>query len=207
MEDVIFSILNCHKLSGFIDGSISPPSKYLSSQENTFTPTMNPEYDSQFLKDQTLLAWILSSLNKEVFPYIIRLTSSFEVWKALAHAFGSISQNRQLQSNIELQELKHNDISVSQYLQKSKALVDELAIAERQLSISEFNAIIYRNIGSEFHPIITALNLHLEPASFHGLYGHLLAHEILLKSTQETPLANIAYQQSTFDSTSQSSFD
>ena len=44
----------------------------------------------------------------------------------------------------------------------------------------EFNAIIYRNIGVEYHSIITALNLRPDPVSFDELHGHLLTHEILL---------------------------
>ena len=74
-------------------------------------------------------------------------------------------------------------MSVAAYQQKAKALVDELKSAGRLLTSTEFNAIIYRNIGSEFHSIITALNLSTEPVAFHELYGQLIAHEILLKGS------------------------
>ena len=43
------------------------------------------------------------------FPYTIGHNSSKVVWKVLINAFGSVSQNRQLQIHIELQELKRND--------------------------------------------------------------------------------------------------
>ncbi|KAA8515152.1 hypothetical protein F0562_018331 [Nyssa sinensis] len=81
-------------------------------------------------------------------------------------------------------------MSVSAYLQRTKGIADELQAAGRKLSPAEFNAIIYRNISSEFHPIITALNLRPEPVSFHELHGQLLAHEILLKSSNALPQAN-----------------
>ena len=41
------------------------------------------------------------------------MTTSFTAWQALASAFGSVSQNRQLQIHIELQELKKNDLTVT----------------------------------------------------------------------------------------------
>ena len=76
--------------------------------------------------------------------------------------------------HIELQELKKNDLSISAYLQRAKALADELNAAGHPLAPTEFNAIIYRNIGSDYHAIITALNLHSEPVSFHELHGQSL---------------------------------
>lgn len=69
-----------------------------------------------------LLSWLISSLSEDVFSYIIDLKSSYEVWRALALAFGAVSQNRQLQLHIELQELKKNDLSVSDYLLKPRLL-------------------------------------------------------------------------------------
>jgi hypothetical protein len=132
-------------------------------------------------------------LSEEVFPFVIGLNSAHEVWQALASAFGTVSQNRQLQIHIEFQELQKGDLTVSQFLQKAKALADELAAAGRPLSTSEFNAVIYRNIGYEYHAIITALNLRPQPISFYDLHGHLVAHEILLKSSHE-PVANYSYR-------------
>ena len=126
-----------------------------------------------------------------MFSYIIGLSSSFSVWDALARAFGSISQNRQLQLHIELQEFKKNDLSVSEYLHKAKALSDELGAASRPLTSAKFNASIYRNIGSDFHGIITTLNLRYDPVTFYELHGQLVAHEILLKASQEPPMANV----------------
>ena len=120
-------LLNYHKLFGFIDGSTPPPPFTIISTNDPNTTTPNPEFTEWFQKDQLLLSWIFSSLSEEVFPYIIGMTTSFNAWKALESAFGSISQNRQLQIHIESQELKKNDLSVSQYLQKAKLLADELA--------------------------------------------------------------------------------
>ena len=57
------------------------------------------------------------------------MTTSFTAWQALPSAFGSVSQNRQLQIHIALQELKKHDLTVSHYLQKVKSLANELAAA------------------------------------------------------------------------------
>ncbi len=88
-----------------------------------------------------------------------------------------------MQIHIELQELKKNNLSITDYLCHAKTLTDELQAANHPLFVAEFNAIIYRNIGAKYHPIITALNLHSELLSFYELYEQLVAHEILIKSS------------------------
>lgn len=183
-------ILNYQNLMGLIDGSEPTPPKTVTNSDPP-TATANLAYFAWFKRDQMLLSWLLFFLSEEIFPYIIGLPFSFFVWSALKNAFGSVSQNIQLQPHIELQDLKRNDLSVSQFLYKAKALANELASAGRQLSVAEFNTIIYRNIGQKFHGIIIALNMMPEPVPFHELHGQLLAHKILIKSIQDFPIANI----------------
>ena len=84
-----------------IDSTPTPSTTILSSSNPTETID-NPEFLQWFKHDQLLLTWNLSSLSEEVYSYIIGCTTSFMVWRALESAFGSISQNRQLQIHIEL---------------------------------------------------------------------------------------------------------
>ncbi|KAK3006420.1 hypothetical protein RJ639_016686, partial [Escallonia herrerae] len=98
-----------------------------------------------------------------------------------------VSQNRQLQLYIELQELKKNDLSISEYLHKANSLSDELSAAGKPISHAEFNAIIYRNIGSDYHSIITALNLGQEPVSFYEL------HEVSISEFEEDSDPDLKY--------------
>ncbi|WKA05617.1 hypothetical protein VitviT2T_023576 [Vitis vinifera] len=109
-------LLNYQNLTGFVDGSTVAPSKTIKDFSTPPTEISNPEYETWYKKDQMFHSWILSSLSEEIFPYVIRLSSSYEVWQALSQAFGSVSQNRQLQLHIELQELKKNDLFISTYL-------------------------------------------------------------------------------------------
>lgn len=90
----------------YIDSSSPVPPKTIPSTTTPSQEIPNPTYQTWFQQDQMLLSWLLSSLIEEVFPYVINLSSSFQVWQALSTAFGSVSQNCQLQLNIKLQELK-----------------------------------------------------------------------------------------------------
>ena len=61
-------------------------------------------------------------------------------------------------------------------------MTNEHEAAGGALSQAEFNAIIYRNIGLEYHAIIRSLNLQPQPMSFSELHGELVVQEILLHS-------------------------
>lgn len=87
--------------------------------------------------------------------------------------------------------------SVSEFLKKAKALINELEGSWRKIQCAEFSAITYRNIGSDYHSIISTPNLVPEPVSFFELYSQLVAHAIVLKSSQESTLANIASKPAT----------
>ena len=109
----LIPLLNSQDLMSFVDGSQPPPSPTIMSTDTPPSPVPNPEFQPWFKKDQMLLTWILSSLTEEIFPYIVGVTSSRQAWLTLANTFGAISQNRQLQLHIELQEFKKNDLTVT----------------------------------------------------------------------------------------------
>lgn len=92
---------------GYVDNSLLAPPKTKPTPDKPEEIIPNPDYETWFQKDQTLLYRLLSSLSKEFFSYVIGMTSSHEVWNALAGTFSSISHNKQLKCNIKLQELKN----------------------------------------------------------------------------------------------------
>ena len=72
-------LLNYHKLSGFINGTITPPSLTISiTTNNTTTKNPNPAYDEWHQKYQLLLSWIFFSLSEEAFPYVIGMFTSYD---------------------------------------------------------------------------------------------------------------------------------
>lgn len=119
MEVPIHSYSQLSESHIIVDGTFPPPPQIIVSANNV--PIPNPEYETWFKKDQMLLSWPFSSLTEEIFPYVIGgLTSSKEGWTALNASFSLISQNRQLQLHIELQELKLNDLSVLNFFKKQR---------------------------------------------------------------------------------------
>ena len=170
-------LLNYYNLHGLINGTEPPPPKEIPDSE-TNQNIINPAYTNWFNRDQLLLSWLLSSITEEVYPQLIGLNSSSEVWNALATAYGVVSHAQRTQLHIELHNLSKDDKSVSQYLYQAKAIADSLTLSGQPIQPSEFNAIVFRKLGAKYNGIIRELQQRTDPISFNDLHGQLVSHEL-----------------------------
>jgi len=88
-----------------------------------------------------------------------------------------------MQLHGSLQDLRQGDESVTQFMQKAKALFDELAAACRPVSLKDFNLYVFRGLWGEFKDLVTRLVTKAEPLPYANLYSHLLMHEFIHKSS------------------------
>jgi hypothetical protein len=104
-----------------------------------------------------------------------------------------------MQLHGSFQELCQHDDSASTYLQKAKALFDELAAAGRPISLAEFNLYVFRGLRSEFKDLVTSLSTKADLIFYTDLHSSLLTHEFLhkaaLQPTITTPLLPTPTQQ------------
>lgn len=187
-------LLNFYNLHGILYGTEPCPPKDRTNPE-TKQAEINPDYVTWFSKDQILFSWLLSSITEEIYPHLIGLTSAAAIWSALSTAFGTVSHAQRTQLHIELHNISKDDKPISKFLYEAKAIADSLTLAGQPISSAEFNAIIFRQIGSDYNPIIAALQQRSEPPTFHDLHGQLVAHELLLKAQQPIlPSANMVHR-------------
>jgi hypothetical protein len=88
-----------------------------------------------------------------------------------------------MQLHGSLQDLQHGDESVTQFMQKAKALFDELAADGQPVSLEDFNLYVFRGLRGEFKDLVTSLITKAEHLSYADLHSHLLTHEFLHKSS------------------------
>jgi hypothetical protein len=82
-----------------------------------------------------------------------------------------------MQLHGSLQDLQQGDESV-QFMQKAKALFDELAAVGRPVSLEDFNLYVFHGLRGECKDLVTSLMTMAKPLSYANLHSHLLAHEI-----------------------------
>jgi hypothetical protein len=126
---------------------------------------------------------LLSSLSVEVLHLVVDCNTSHDIWTMLETTHASPSNSRIMQLHDSFQDLWQNDDSISIYLQKAKALFDELAAADRPISLAEFNLYVFRGLRSEFKDLVTSLSTKDDPISYTDLHSSLLIHEFLHKAS------------------------
>jgi len=119
----------------------------------------------------------------EVLHLVVGYQSSCSAWRSLERALASISNSRIMQLHGSLQDLRHCDESVTQFIQKAKALFNELAAAGRPVSLEDFNLYMFRDLRGEFKDLVTSLITKAEPLSYADLHSYLLTHEFVHKSS------------------------
>jgi hypothetical protein len=134
---------------GFVDGSNTcPPSHVLAG--DGISLQVNPLFLRWKQHDQLILSVLLSSLSMEVLHLVVGCQSSYSVWRTLKRALASTSNSRIMQLHSSLQDLRQDDESVTQFMQKAKALFDELVAAGRPISLEDFNLYMFRGLRGEF---------------------------------------------------------
>nr|XP_016453895.1 PREDICTED: uncharacterized protein LOC107778192 [Nicotiana tabacum] len=151
----------------------------LISAQGTDVSTPNPAYSQWIQQGQMILSLLISSLSEETLPIAIGLNTSKAVWDALEAALSSSSNTRILNLHMQLQNLKQDDLTVTQYLHKAKLISDELAAAGRPLCLADQNIYIFKELRYEFKDIVTTLSARPEPVTFSELHSLILYHEFI----------------------------
>ena len=69
----------------------------------------------------------ISSLSKKILAYVVKFTTSWDVWKALKRMFTSQFRARTMQIHYQLTTLKKGNSSIAEYFHQFTTLVDTLA--------------------------------------------------------------------------------
>jgi hypothetical protein len=166
----------------FVDGSNSCPSPHILVADG-----VSLQVSQHFLhwkqQDQLILSVLLSSLSMEVLHLVVDCPTSCSVWHTLEQVLASTSNSCIMQLHGSLQDLRQGDDSVTQFLQKAKALFDELAAVGRPISLNNFNLYVFRGLRGEFKDLVTSLVTRANPLPYADLLSHLLTHEFIHKSS------------------------
>ena len=84
------------------------------------------------------------------------ILSSCSAWGTLERALASTSNSHIMQLHGSFQDLRQGDESVTQFIQKAKALFDELAAAGWPISLEDFNLYVFRGLRGEFKDLVTS---------------------------------------------------
>jgi hypothetical protein len=166
----------------FVDGSFSCPSPHV-----VIVDDISLQVDHSFLhwkqQDQFILSALLSSLSMDVLYLVVDCQTSYYVWHTLEQALAFSSNSHIMQLHGSFQDLRKGDDSVTMFMEKAKALFDELAVVGLPVSLEDFNLYVFCGLQGEFKDLVTSLVTKAEPLSYVDLHSYLLTHEFLHKTS------------------------
>ncbi|XP_065868003.1 uncharacterized protein [Euphorbia lathyris] len=197
---IVSTLKSHHYFEHIISNNAPPPkfqtrSSFMSGPDNMM---LNPAYTVWDDLENTVMSLLLHSLTEEIYPLITCFHYSHDIWVALEQAYGIITDSRQFQLSIKLQELEQNDMPITEYMHKLKDLLDDLAASGNPYPMHLLPPLLYKNVGEAFKStiqnLITQKGIHI---SFYELLSNLKMVEGLIQSTAKkaefilpTPRAN-----------------
>jgi hypothetical protein len=133
-------------------------------------------------KDQTLVAYITSTLFQEVLIVILDDCTTMQLWIHLTHTYSQISESKVMHLMREFQNFKKdNNISILDYLNKIKSIIDKLALIGCEISDKDKVQQALNGLGLEYHVLATTMTCLEKLPTFENLRPKLLDYVILLK--------------------------
>ncbi|KAF7143314.1 hypothetical protein RHSIM_Rhsim05G0196600 [Rhododendron simsii] len=179
-------ILVANDLYGYVDGSISPPSRTIQSSEGKNIP--NAEFLSWRKTDQFVLSCINATLTQGLFAQVLGGSAAHEVWESLHSMFLEQSQARFDLLKGDIQSIQKGTSSISDYLNQLKHLADSLAALQHPVPDYELVGHALNGLGTDYTNFVVMMENRDPPPTFAELRSRLFNHEQRLKrSVQHAP--------------------
>ncbi|KAG6747881.1 hypothetical protein POTOM_047772 [Populus tomentosa] len=180
----VIPILRGHGLLGYVTNKITCPDSTITGADGVLQP--NPAAATWLRTDQLILGWINSSLSDGPLSQVINSESCHDAWMVLETLYGSHTRDRIQQMKGEWQTLSKGSYYLVDYLHKAKSLALSLRGAGKPMDDDDLIVCILRGLGSEFDPIVAALNARDMFSSLEGVISKLRDFEIRIQNAKTT---------------------
>ena len=150
------------------------------SLTKTVEETENPAYVAWIAQDQQLVAYLLSSMTKEILVQVSSCDHAAQLWTAITEMFSSQSRSRILQLRSQLSREKKGDLSASAYYSKMKGIADEMAAVGKKIDDDDLISYILNGLDSDYNPFVSSVSVK-DSLSLGDLYAQLLSYEARLQ--------------------------
>ncbi|OMO78714.1 hypothetical protein COLO4_24683, partial [Corchorus olitorius] len=182
------SLLTCHRLTGYIDGTMPCPPAIIPSEKDATISMSNPAFEHWVQQDQLLLHGIIASASEAVIPFFASCSSSKAAWTKINSMYANKSRSRMMQLREKLLQPKGSR-SVQEYFQQIRHTTDELALVNSPVHEDELVIHILNGIGIEFREITAGIRARESAIGFEELLDKMLDYDSFLKCQDSTNIA------------------
>jgi hypothetical protein len=181
----ITGILDAYSLLDHLEDPTPCPPKFLFSHPETETQEVNPLYTQWRARDKALFSLISSTLSPSAISLVMGQTSASGIWKILVNRYTSVSRSNIVNLKRELNSIKKNSDSVTDYLHKIIEVRNKLVSVGILIDDEEILHIVLQGLPSEFHSFTSAMLTKNEAVKFEELHTLMKTEEDLLRSATE----------------------
>ena len=146
---------------------------------------VNPLYSQWKTRDKALFSMISSTLSPSAISLVMGQTSASGIWKIIVNRYTSVSRSNIVNLKRELNSIKKNSDSVTDYLQKIKEARNKLVSVGVHIDDEEILHIVLQGLPSEFHSFTSAMLTKNEAVKFEELHILMKTEEDLLKNASD----------------------
>ncbi|KAG8489820.1 hypothetical protein CXB51_017861 [Gossypium anomalum] len=168
-------ILGGYGLLRFVDGTVSPPSRFVASPDGSLVPNTSAQVFDQ--QDQLLTSWLLSTISSSCLSSFTDARSACDVWTTATSLFAADTGAKQSWIRHELHSLKKGALSIKEYVAKIKNLCALLAASGTRISEEEKVQVTLAGLPSDFDAVVSSVSLASEPVPFQRFVEALLECE------------------------------
>lgn len=171
----VLPALRAAQLYDYIDGSIKIPAAEIHAKDgDKTTKVVNPEYVRWTTEDQHVLAYLMSSLSREVLSQVVAWKTTRETWEQIEASFTSTTCARSVNTRLALATVQKGALSITEYIAKIKMLADEMAYAGKKLDDEEIVSYIMAGLDAEYNAVVSSVMAQRDPIAVNELYTQLL---------------------------------
>lgn len=108
---------------------------------------------------------------------IVGYESAFEIWEVVRTVYESSSTARIMGLRSQLQKIKKDGLSVSQYLAQIEDISDKFATIGEPLSYRDHLRYILKGLGTEYNPFVKSIQNRTDRPSIVDVRSLLLAYD------------------------------
>jgi len=152
-SEKVEAVLKARDLLGFVVKPVIPE-QYASESDRTEN-IETEDYRRWIIQDQMLLTWLLSSIGRGVAPIMAGYKYSWQVWDTVKEHFQSHLRAMVRQHRLELRDIRKENRTVSEYVDKIQFIADSLAETGFPLSTIEHVEVVLRGLPRQYKAVIT----------------------------------------------------
>ncbi|KAI4312577.1 hypothetical protein MLD38_037383 [Melastoma candidum] len=164
----------------YIFGKTSPPQEFFDTEGLIF----NPEFKIWQRTDKAVMSLLFSALQSEPLSLVVCCATSSEVWDTLKNRYESVAPSRVMNLKMQMQQLKKEGKSMTQYLNTLKNLSEQLRAVGEPVQQRDYLWYMLEGLPVEYDAVVTAIYSRSDQPTVEEVQNLLLNFDLRMERRQ-----------------------